>query len=589
MSQTKTGDNIVTLQYVEISNSDTAPSAPSAGTRLYARTGTLFKKTSTEPAEAELGGGGDVDYGADNLAVRSDGTNTTQATGITVSDAGALTGVNSIQLDTGVSVSSILDEDALTSNSATALATQQSIRAYASSSSTATLSGVGYATRIDIVASDIASSDFFGFRNAISGDGSVIITGSSGDDDDGSFSGSAYIYSDRNYQTETKLTASDAVTNDFYGSAVALNQDGTVALVGAQENGAGAAYVYSGANYATETILTASDGASGDDFGVAVDLDEAGTTALVGSSSDDDDGSASGSAYVFNGSNFGTETKLTASDGTGGAQFGISVSISGDGSIAVVGASRTGIGAVYVYSGVNFATETKLTPSDGVSGDRFGDGVAISGDGTTIVVGALRHNSNAGAVYVYNGSNFGTETKITASNGASTFQLGSFVAVNRDGSIVAAGSKNANYDTGNDVGFAYVYSGTNFADEIIIVSPDVEDTSFGDSVALSDDGTRLITSSTSHGTGGKAYVYTGETGLLKYQDGSTLGRSSVGVMPNGISLSPNAPQIIFGDGAPSLVAPAGTIYLRSGGSGSSNTLYIARDTAFEAPNWVALS
>ena len=83
--------------------------------------------------------------------------------------------------------------------------------------------------------------------------------------------------------------------------------------------------------------LTASDGAPKDWFGWSVSV--SGDTAVVGALYDDDNGFHSGSVYVFvrAGSTWTEQAKLTASDGAGGDQFGLSVSVDGD--TAVVGAS----------------------------------------------------------------------------------------------------------------------------------------------------------------------------------------------------------------------------------------------------------
>jgi hypothetical protein len=61
---------------------------------------------------------------------------------------------------------------------------------------------------------------------------------------------------------------------------------------------------------------------------------------VIGALGDDGRGSDSGSAYVFtrSGSSWTQQAKLTASDGAGGDSFGWSVAVSGDGSIAVIGA-----------------------------------------------------------------------------------------------------------------------------------------------------------------------------------------------------------------------------------------------------------
>ena len=112
-----------------------------------------------------------------------------------------------------------------------------------------------------------------------------------------------------------KITASDGRFKDYFGYSVAIS--GSTVVVGAiraDDNGieSGSAYVFdaSGTQHAK---LTASDGAANDRFGISVAID--GSTIVVGAGdADDDNGSDSGSAYVFDAS--GTQlAKLNASDG----------------------------------------------------------------------------------------------------------------------------------------------------------------------------------------------------------------------------------------------------------------------------------
>ena len=101
----------------------------------------------------------------------------------------------------------------------------------------------------------------------------------------------------------SKLTASDAAAGDLFGYSVSLSGDR--ALVGANlaENGggvdSGSAYVFerSGTTWSQQQKLTADDAAADDRFGFSVSV--SGDTALVGAYLDDDGGSSSGSAYVF--------------------------------------------------------------------------------------------------------------------------------------------------------------------------------------------------------------------------------------------------------------------------------------------------
>ena len=79
----------------------------------------------------------------------------------------------------------------------------------------------------------------------------------------------------------------------------------------------------------TETKLTASDGAPGDQFGYPVRIDA--DIVVIGSYQDDDQGPNSGAAYVFrrNGTGWIEEQKLTPSDGPSGHWFGVQIDIDG--------------------------------------------------------------------------------------------------------------------------------------------------------------------------------------------------------------------------------------------------------------------
>ena len=164
--------------------------------------------------------------------------------------------------------------------------------------------------------------------------------------------------------------------------------------------------------------LTAKDGAYGDFFGISVAISDG--TIVVGAHNDDDKGSNSGSAYVFEKSDSSDATswtqvaKLTADDGAASDYFGVSVAIS-DGTI-VVGAyldddkyKGPNSGSAYVFEKSDSSDATtwtqaaKLTADDGAASDYFGVSVAIS-DGT-IVVGAYLDDDK------YKGPNSGSASR----------------------------------------------------------------------------------------------------------------------------------------------------------------------------------
>lgn len=133
-------------------------------------------------------------------------------------------------------------------------------------------------------------------------EGDRAIVGAMGDDDNGIGSGSVYIFDwDGSNWIETKLLASDGAAHDRFGSSVSLKQDRVI--VGAHQdddNGfdSGSAYIFEwdGINW-VENKLTASDGSAQDKFGQNVTIGE--NFAVAGSPQDDDNGSGSGSTYLF--------------------------------------------------------------------------------------------------------------------------------------------------------------------------------------------------------------------------------------------------------------------------------------------------
>ena len=109
-----------------------------------------------------------------------------------------------------------------------------------------------------------------------------------------------------------------------------------------KNSGSGAAYVFDRnqggpSNWGEVAKLTASDGAAGDQFSwLAAAI--SGHAVVVGAFWDDDGGSDSGSAYVFERdrggpNNWGEVAKFTTSDAATNDRFGHSVAISGDTSV----------------------------------------------------------------------------------------------------------------------------------------------------------------------------------------------------------------------------------------------------------------
>ncbi|XCN73905.1 MAG: FG-GAP repeat protein [Candidatus Electrothrix aestuarii] len=375
-----------------------------------------------------------------------------------------------------------------------------------------------------LLASDAVSSDYFGFSVAVDGDTALI--GAWGDDDGGDRSGSAYIFtrSEGVWTQQAKLTASDASIWDYFGGAVALSGD--TALIGASRNDhagdwSGAAYVFtrSGGVWTQQAKLTASDATSLDYFGQSLSL--SGDTALIGAWGDDNGGDWSGAAYVFirSGGVWTQQAKLTASDPATQANFGRSVSLSGN--TALVGADydnndglRSGAAYVFTRSGGVWTEQTKLTASDAAASDWFGISVSLSGD--TALIGAYLDDdgcADSGSAYVFVRAGDGTwseQAKLTASDSATNDLFGGSVVVDGDTALVGAYQ---NDDGGTDSGSAYVFTrnGTTWTQQQKLTAPDeTAEDRFGVFVSLSGD-TALIGANSNDDDGtdsGSAYIFT---------------------------------------------------------------------------------
>jgi hypothetical protein len=367
-----------------------------------------------------------------------------------------------------------------------------------------------YSYEEKIAPSGVSGGDRFG--DSVSIDGDYAIVGATGDDDLGPNFGAAYIY-ERSFgntwaykqKIKSSSPSSNAFSGDFFGGSVSI--DGDYAIVGAsgEFNNTGAVYIYkrnqSNGNWEDETKITASDGVDLDFFGRSVSI--SGDYAIVGALGDDDLGSSSGAAYIYQrsaGNSWGSELKLTASDlyAGNGDRFGDSVSISGD--YAIVGApfydgnGGFQIGAAYIYqrsAGNSWGSETKLTASTPIDADRFGNSVSISGD-YAIVGSQFDAGSSAGAAYIYQRStnnNWGNEEKITAFDSSGDDFFGSSVSIDGDYAIVGA-YKDDN-ENGNDSGSSYIYQRSTgnswvFGQKLTASDGTVSDR-FGFSVSISGD------------------------------------------------------------------------------------------------------
>ena len=345
-----------------------------------------------------------------------------------------------------------------------------------------------------LFASDRQIQAFFGNTVSISGNTAVVGALYESKDEQGQNllpnSGAVYIFTKEPsglWVEKQKLVASDRSIDAKFGESVSIS--GNTIVIGASGeqkdiygsgplSNAGAIYVFKQNTigvWVEEQKLVASDRSMNAEFGGCVSI--LGNTIIVGAESEQKDisGSSSisnaGATYVFE-KNFSglwvEKQKLVASDRSIGANFGNSISISGN--IVVIGATRDrfdengnnilgGAGASYIFSknlsGL-WVEDQKIVASDRYIFANFGNSVSISGK--TIIVGAKgdvggnTSLSSVGASYIFQQNSSGVwleEQKLVASNpmngakfGESVFISGNTVLVGNSKSEVYFFEKN---------------------------------------------------------------------------------------------------------------------------------------------------
>lgn len=368
-----------------------------------------------------------------------------------------------------------------------------------------------FETQLKLTAFDAAAGDLFGRSVAISN--GLLIVGAPEDDDDGTDSGSAYVFgrSGDGWVHRAKLPPAPLVVTiapssisagDRFGESVAIS--GNDALVGApgDDDGgttAGAAYVYERCDSTFDFCdqpwrevgkLTAGDATASDVFGGSVAI--SGDHLIVGARGDD-------SAYLFrrDGDQWLEVDKVSGSDTQAGDLFGSSVAISGD--YAVVGAAHDDVagitggfeGSAYLFErrGDNWVEVAQLFASDAGDGDFFGLSLTISGD--HVIVGAVGDGFSRGAAYVFerSGDDWLPAGKLIPSDAdlGDDVLFGSSVSVDGDFAVIAARGDDL---AGIDSGAAYVFrrGGTGWLEIGKLTAGDAAGGHrFGSAVAISGD------------------------------------------------------------------------------------------------------
>lgn len=239
------------------------------------------------------------------------------------------------------------------------------------------------------------SSDLYGTSVSISGDGLIVCAVSFGST---APRARTYSWNGSVLTFQSALLSSDHALNDSFGISTALSSDGSTLIVGASNEDpggvadAGSAYVFtrSGTTWTEQQKISASDAGSNDFFGTSVAIGNSGDFVVVGAPATTLD---AGAAYTFTRA-AGVWTQQQKLSGATGAQFACAVSCDSAAEVVAVGSKYTSSnrGAVMVFvkvAGV-WTQRYTLTALTGFSqsGDLLGSSVSVSSDGTYIAAGS---------------------------------------------------------------------------------------------------------------------------------------------------------------------------------------------------------
>ena len=380
-------------------------------------------------------------------------------------------------------------------------------------------------TETIIRASDAEAYGRFGKSVSISADGNYAVLASPDYDQLGQGgAGVAYVFvrSGSTWTQQAKLVSTTPYVGDNFGEDVALNSDGSYVIIGAPgddqaSTNYGAAYIFtrSGSTWTQQARIDHTNPAnvnaqSGDSFGVSVAIDADGTRVIVGSKNDvsfTDDGAAF--VFVRSGSTWTREWRLSNNDRQVGDYLGNSVSISSDGSYAIVGAysedgaadAYSNAGAAYIFtrSGSTWTQQAKLSASDIAANSFFGYSVALNSDATYAIIGASVHDTpstNAGQVYIFtrSGTSWTEQQKMQSLDIGQYDYFGYSVSINSDATYAIVGAERERGGEGSpliNAGAAYIFerSGSTWTEVKKLTASDAQANDyFGTSVSINSDG-----------------------------------------------------------------------------------------------------
>ncbi len=391
-----------------------------------------------------------------------------------------------------------------------------------------------------------AAEDFSGRSVSINSDGSIVAIGAQGNDGNGENSGHVRIYENQNGTwTQIGQDIDGEAAGDLSGIAMDLNSYGSIVAIGAYNNdgngeNSGHTRIYENVNGTWTQIGQDIDGdAAGFGSGSSVSLSDDGIFLAIGTPFSTNNSDLDGHVSIYENQN-GTWIQIGQSIIGENAydRFGISVSLSADGSIVAIGTPHNDengstSGHVRIYEKIN-GTWTQIGQDiDGeAAGDYSGSAISLSADGSIVAIGAHK-NSDKGHVRIYeNIEETWTQIGQDIDGEAAYDWFGYSLSLSSNGSIVAIG---ALWNDGNGADAGHVRTYENQDGTWVQLGQDIEgdaaDNRLGTSVSISADGLVVATGAThndgSYNDAGHVKVYTYLTVDIK-----ELSEYGINIYPN---------------------------------------------------------
>ena len=353
-----------------------------------------------------------------------------------------------------------------------------------------------------------------------------------------------------------------ATADDNSGRSVSLSSDGTRVAIGAPGSspGKGQVRIYDWTDGAWVQTGSDIDGeAAGDRFGTSVSLSSDGTRVAIGATNNDGSFSNAGHVRVYDLKDGAWVQTGSDIDGeAAGDLFGASVSLSSDGTRVATGArmndgSFSNAGHVRVYDLTDGAWVQTGSDIDGEAAvDYSGSSVSLSSDGTRVAIGAERNDgddetsSGRGHVRIYNLKDGAwVQTGSDIDGEAADDYSGSSVSLSSDGTRVAIGADGHDDDKGQVRVYdltegAWVQAGSN-------IDGAAADDTFGSSVSLSSDGTRVaIGAEGNDNFAGGVRVYDWTDGAWVQAGSDIDGKAEYDRSGSSVSLSSDGTRVAIG-------------------------------------------